>query len=125
MKEFIILIVVLLLTFVPNVLFKNYLDKTGTELISILESMNQDIQNEKKADFEKSNLLQETFLEKEKYWILIVDHEILDEVENSIEECVAFYNAEDKMEYESSFGKLRNHIEDLTKREETTLRNIL
>lgn len=125
MKEFIIIIVVLLLVFVPNILFKNYLAKSGTELISILESMNQDIQNDVKADLEKSKLLQETFWEKENYWILIVDHEILDEVENSLQECIAFYNAEDKMEYESSFGKLKNHIEDLTKREETTLRNIL
>lgn len=125
MKECIIIIVVLLLIFVPNIFFKNYLEKSGGELLSILENMNQDIQNDEKADFEKSKLLKDTFLEKEKYWILIVDHEILDEVENSLEECIAFYNAEDKMEYESSFGKLRNHIEDLTKREETTLRNIL
>lgn len=125
MKEILIIIAVLLLVFIPNVIFRNYLEKSGNELIEILESMNQDIQNEYGADKDKSEKLKKTFLEKEEKWILIVDHEILDEVENSLDECIAFYNAEDKMEYESSFGKLRNHIEDLTKREETTLRNIL
>lgn len=125
MKEILIIIAVLLLVFIPNIIFKNFLDKSGSELIDILESMNQDIQNEQEADKQKSEKLKQTFLEKEEKWILIVDHEILDEVENSLQECIAFYNAEDKMEYESSFGKLKNHIEDLTKREETTLRNIL
>ena len=125
MKEIIIIIVVLLLVFIPNLLFENYLEKSGTELIDILESMNYDVENGLPIDEKKSEKLKQTFLEKEKSWILIVDHEILDEVENSLEECIAFYNAEDKMEYESSFGKLKNHIEDLTKREETTLRNIL
>lgn len=125
MKEILIIIAVLLLVFIPNIIFKNFLDQSGSELIDILESMNQDIQNEQEADKQKSEKLKQTFLEKEEKWILIVDHEILDEVENSLQECIAFYNAEDKMEYESSFGKLKNHIEDLTKREETTLRNIL
>ena len=125
MKEFIIIIVVLLLTFVPNIYFKNYLEESGNEILAILESMEEDVQNKNDIDKAKSKALKETFLAKEKYWILIVDHEILDEVENSIEECIAFYNAEDKMEYDSSFGKLRNHIEDLTRREETSLLNIL
>lgn len=125
MKEAIILITVLLLTFVPNVVFKNYLEDTGNEILALLENMETDIQNEKEVDEEKSKKLGETFLEKEKYWILIVDHEILDEVENSIEECIAFYNAGDEMEFNSSFGKLRNHIEDLTRREELSLLNIL
>lgn len=125
MKEVIIIIVVLLMVFVPNMFFKNYLEDTGNEVLKILESMDDDIQNEREIDKEKSNILMDTFLEKEKFWILIVDHEILDEVENSVEECIAFYNAGDKMEFESSFGKLRNHIEDIARREETSLINIL
>ena len=62
---------------------------------------------------EKSKELENLFLEKEKKWILIVDHEILDEIENAIEECIAFYNAEDDMEFESSSNKLKNAIESL------------
>lgn len=125
MKEIMIIIVVLLLIFIPNMFFKNYLKDSGNEIIEVLESMDKDIQNDYEIDEKKSEKLKQTFLDKEKMWILIVDHEILDEVENGIEECIAFYNAGDKMEYDSSYGKLRNHIEDLNKREETTLLNIL
>ena len=125
MKETIIIVVVLALTFIPNVIFRNLLTETGNELIEIIDDMKKDFESESAGNKEKSQNLKSTFLVLEKKWILIVDHEILDEVENTIEECVAFYNADDEMEFDSSSQKLKNHIEDLAKREETTLNNIL
>ena len=124
MKEFFIIIISLLLVIVPNIIFKNYLEKSGDELINILEEMDSDLEN-KIFDEKKLDELKESFLEKEGKWILIVDHDILDEIENGVEECLAFYDAEDKMEFNSSFGKLKNYIEDLTRREEFSVRNIL
>lgn len=125
MKEFLIVFIVLLLVFIPNILFKNYLQTTGDELIKILNNMNDDISNGRNINEEKSSSLRECFREKEKGWILIIDHDILDEIENGIEECISSYDEEDKMEFTSSYGKLKNAIEDLTKREEVSLRNIL
>ena len=125
MKETLIIIIVLLIIFVPNFLFKNYLKDTGKDLLDILESMNDDIANEKDIDKGKSEALKDAFSEKEGKWIMIVDHEILDEIEDGVEECVSYYNENEKMDVNSSFGKLKSHIEDLHKREEISLVNIL
>lgn len=125
MKETLIIIIVLLIIFVPNFLFKNYLKDTGKDLLDILESMNDDIANEKDIDKGKSEALKNAFSEKEGKWIMIVDHEILDEIEDGVEECVSYYNENEKTDFNSSFGKLKSHIEDLYKREEISLVNIL
>ncbi len=125
MKETIIILVVLILTFTPNIIFKNFLDKSGKEIIEVLDDMNEDFLYNKEFDSNKSKKLKEEFLEKEKKWILIVDHEILDEIEGEIECCIVAYNEEDKMEFGASYSKVKNHIEDLKKREEISLENIL
>lgn len=125
MKEGIIIITVLIMTFVPNFFFKKYLETTGNEILELLQTMEKDIENGNGVNEETAKKLQENFLDKEKKWILFVDHEILDEIENAVEECIAFYNAEDDMEFESSSNKLKNSIEDLVKREEVSLTNIL
>lgn len=124
MKETIIIIAVLVLTFVPNFIFKNYLETSGSEIIDLVEVMKNELKNEN-SENDYSKELENTFLDKEKKWIMFVDHEILDEIENSIEECIAFYNAKDYMEFESSSNKLKSSIEDLRKREEISLSNIL
>ncbi len=124
MKETLIIISVLLLTFVPNILFKNYLEKTGEEIITILDSMNEDFENNKSIDEEKNKNLKEDFLSKEKKWILIVDHEILDEIESEIETCIVSYKEKDKMEFGISYNKVLNHIKDLKLREEISVENI-
>ena len=125
MKETIIICVSLALVFVPSFIFKNYLEKTGKDVLQILESMNDDIKNEAKPDEEKSKVLEKVYLEKEKKWILIVDHDILDEIEDGIAECIAYYNDEEKTEFISAYNKLKEHIKDLKKREEISLANIM
>ena len=125
MKETIIICVYLALVFVPSFIFKNYLEKTGKDVLQILESMNDDIKNEANPDEEKSKVLEKVYLEKEKKWILIVDHDILDEIEDGIAECIAYYNDEEKTEFISACNKLKEHIKDLKKREEISLANIM
>lgn len=125
MKETIIICVSLTLVFVPSFIFKNYLEKTGKDVLQILESMNEDIKNEITPDEEKSKVLEKVYLEKEKKWILIVDHDILDEIEDGIAECIAYYNDEEKTEFISAYNKLKEHIKDLKKREEISLANIM
>ena len=125
MKETIIICVALALVFVPSFIFKNYLEKTGKDVLQILESMNDDIKNEANPDEEKSKVLEKVYLEKEKKWILIVDHDILDEIEDGIAECIAYYNDEEKTEFISAYNKLKEHIKDLKKREEISLANIM
>lgn len=124
MKEAVIIIVSLALVFIPNFILKNFLDRTGKDVLNILETMKEDIKNDMMPNEEKSKVLKETFLEKEKSWIMIVHHEILDEIEDGIEECIFYYNYSEKAEFLSACGRLKNHIEDLKKREEISVVNI-
>ncbi len=125
MKEAIIICISLILVFVPSFIFKNYLDKTGKDVLQVLESMSDDIKNGATPNDEKSKMLERVYLEQEKKWILIIDHDILDEIEDGIAECIVYYNDEQKTEFFSAFRKLKEHIKDLKKREEVSLANIM
>ena len=124
LKEYIILITVLMLVFIPNVSFNHYLEKSGKEVINIAKELEMNLEkgNVNKSDADR---LKESFLEKEKIWILLVDHDMLDEIEYKVEDCVAHYSIEDKAEFISSAYQLYDEIEDLSKREEISFGNIL
>lgn len=124
-KEIIIMITVLILIFVPNILFKNYLKNTGKELIDILEEMNKDIINSNEVDNKLAEKLKEEFLKKEEKWILIVDHDLLDEVEMNVKDCISYYEKNEETDFLASYQKAIDCIEDLAKREEISLANIL
>ena len=124
MKEWIILITVLCLVFLPNIFFKKYLRDSGNELIEVVKILQDNLKGET-VNEEDAMRLKSAFYEREKVWILIVDHDMLDEIEYNVEECVALYSIENKKEFESSAYKLIDEIEDLSKREEISLANIL
>lgn len=124
-KEIIIMITVLILIFVPNILFKNYLKNTGEELIDILKEMNKNITNSNEVDNKLAEKLKEEFLKKEEKWILIVDHDLLDEVEMNIKDCISYYEKNEETDFLASYQKAIDCIEDLSKREELSLANIL
>lgn len=125
MKEIIILIVVLMLVFIPNVIFRNYLHSSGKELIRIIDELKYKIENENDVNEDDAKALKEAFLEKEKVWILIVDHDMLDEIEYEVEDCTAQYSIENKRDFISAAARLYDKIDDLYKREKITLGNIL
>lgn len=125
MKEIVIIISVLILTFGPSFMFRSYLEKSGEEILDVLNSMKDDIDNDLPVDKSKSEKLKGLFSEKEKKWILIVDHEISDEIENSVGDCIAFYNEKEAKDFNASYTRTRNSIEDLSKREEFSVENVL
>jgi len=125
MKEVFILIIVLMLVFIPNVLFKNYLYTSGNELIAIAEELKENVTHDKELNAQDALKLKEEFYDKEKIWILIVDHDMLDEIEYEVEDCVALYSEENKREFLSAANRLTDEVEDLAKREEISFANIL
>lgn len=124
MKEAIIIISVLVLVFVPGFLFTIFLDNTGSELLDILEDMKKDFEASGEIFIEKSKKLNECFLKNECKWIMVVDHEALDEIEDNLRECVGFYKEGNQTEFEIAAEKLKGHIEDLKKREDISIGNI-
>lgn len=124
MKETIIIFVVLVLVFVPGFIFANFLESTGSELLDILDDMQNCFDSYNNIDDEKGDKLYDCFLKNESKWIMIVDHEALDEIENGVHECVGFYEEGNEAEFKISSKKLKDHIEDLKKREEICLANI-
>ena len=125
MKEIVILILVLMLVFIPNYLFRNYLKSSGNEVIQIANDLKMKINSNSEIVKEDALKLKQDFLEKEKVWILIVDHDMLDEIEYEVESCVAQYSKESIRDFISSVNRLKDEIEDLSKREEISFANIL
>lgn len=125
MKEIIILMIVLMLVFIPNTLFRMYLKSSGEELVTIVNELKSKLEKEDEINELDARNLKKNFLEKEKIWILIVDHDMLDEIEYEVENCVAMYSKENMRDFISSANRLRDEIEDLAKREEISLANIL
>lgn len=125
MKEIVILIMVLMLVFIPNTLFKSYLKKSGNEIINIINELKSKLEEGVEVNTKDAKRLKEEFLTKEKIWILIVDHDMLDEIEYEIESCVAMYSKENMRDFMSSANRLSDEIEDLAKREEISFANIL
>ena len=50
---------------------------------------------------------------------------MLDEIEYQVEDCVAYYNYETRREFISASNRLIDEIDDLSRREEISLANIL
>ena len=124
MKEYIILIIVLVLIFVPNYFIRNYLKSSGDEIVAYIKNMQEILENNKEIGKNYAYGLKQMFLEKEKIWIILVDHDMLDEIENDIEECVAFFSIDEVADFNASSLKAIDAIEDLSKREELSLANI-
>ncbi len=124
MKEYIILIMVLVLIFVPNYFIRNYLKSSGDEIVVYIKNMQESLENNKEIGKNYAYGLKQMFLEKEKIWIILVDHDMLDEIENDIEECVAFFSIDEVADFNASSLKAIDAIEDLSKREELSLANI-
>ena len=124
MKEIIILIIVLCLVFIPNISFRKYLHHSGQEIVQIAKELQNSLE-QGMINPENALKLKEEFEKKEKVWILIVDHDMLDEIEYEIENCVAFYTIDNKQDFISAVSRLIDEIEDLSKREEISMANIL
>ena len=125
MKEIIILILVLLLVFIPNFYFQKFLSQSGNELIEIVNLLQNKMKEEVEVKKEDAIALKEMFYEKEKIWILIVDHDMLDEIEYAVEDSVALYTNETHADFFAASNRLKDEIEDLAKREEISFANIL
>lgn len=125
MKEIVILIVVIMLVFIPNYIFREYLKASGKELIDIVEELKDNLEKDREINSMDVDKLKKDFLAKEKIWILIVDHDMLDEIEYEVEDCVAQYSIETKNDFISSANRLSDEVKDLSRREEISLANIL
>ncbi len=125
MKEYAILVIVLLLVLIPSSLFRSILTSSGKELIQVAEELKEKIETEDEVEEAEASKLKEAFLEQEKIWILLVDHDMLDEIEYALEECVAFYHSDTKQDFLAAFNRFKDAVEDLPKREEISWINIL
>lgn len=124
MKEMIILISILILVFVPSIFLGNFLENSGEEIAMILDDMDKDFASDKSIDKSKSERLEKAFCEKESKWLMVLDHEALDELEATIEECIAYYNGDDEVEFSMAYGKAKHYLEDFAKREKISIINL-
>ena len=126
MKDLIIIIIILILVFGGDFCIHQYIDKTESEIIDLLETMGQGIETHSETlKKEYVSELNNIWNEKQKVWVMIQYHESIASAQEKIIECSNYYKSGNKVEFDSSFEKLKIDLEKLKNQETLTLDNIL
>ena len=128
MKEFLIIIVSLVLVFTGASVSQAYLDESSKHLIGELEVLREEIKkaqsNEENNSEELANQISEKWEETEDKWSLIIMHEELDLIELSL---IAMKIGIEEEEYERSMEELEKSkflLQHITEKEKFKLKNV-
>lgn len=128
MKEFVIIIVSLVLVFAGASVSQAYLEESSKDLIGELEVLREEIKkaqsDEENNSEELANEISEKWEETEDKWSLITMHEELDLIELSL---IAMEIAIQEQEYERSIEELEKSkflLEHITEKEKFKLKNV-
>ena len=128
MKEFLIIIVSLVLVFAGANVSQGYLNESSIELIDELEVLKEEIK--KAQDMQENNAqelsdnISDKWEETEDKWSLIIMHEELDLIELSL---IAMKTGIQEYEYERSIEELEKSkflLQHITEKEKFKLKNI-
>jgi hypothetical protein len=126
MKDFIVIVITVVLVFVGGIIAKKYFEKSGNEIVEIIEEMSKGLEID--TEEHKQNMIEKLKKEwdkKQSIWITIQYHTNINEMEDIVIECCNYYKTSNREEFDISCEKLKRNIEDLKYREEITLVNIL
>mgnify|MGYP002706791964 CR=1 FL=1 len=126
MKDFIVILIIVGIVFGGGLLTKNYFEKSGNEIIDIMEKMSGGLEKDNDEDKQKNiEKLNDEWDKKQSVWITIQYHTNVNEMEDILIECCNYYKTGNREEFDISFEKLKRNIKDLKYREEITIVNIL
>ncbi len=126
MKDFFVIMVIVAIVFGGSFFARKYFEKSGNEIIEILENFSKGLEEDSDEDKEKNiKALKDEWDKKQKIWITLQYHSNVNDMEDIVIECCNYYKDSSRDEFEISFEKLKRNIEDMKYREEITLVNIL
>ena len=125
MKDLIIVLTVIIIIFVPGYYTQKYLEKSGAEIIEIVEELKEEIRNDNMENFNKIEKLRIMWIKEQDWWNILSNHQNTDEVQREIQKLVTNYENKEKMDALINLTEIKSIIEDVPKGEGILLVNIL
>lgn len=116
----------ILIIFACGYLIRFYLQKTSSELILRLETVEQYAdQNNWDAAYSEMKSVDSLWERREKVWGMFINHHETDNISISLKSSLVYINKEDSVESLSSLSALRYYISHIPVIERISLKNIL
>lgn len=126
MKDLFIIVVILAIVFGGSFFLSNYFEKTGKEIIDIVDTMSEDLEMDNKDEkIAKIAELKEKWDKTQSVWIMLQYHDNINAIEDFIIECCNYYIYQNREEFDIARDKIIRSIEDLKYKEQFTLMNIM
>lgn len=125
MRDFIIILVIIVLVFGGGYWTESYLEKTEEELTIMLDELHDEIRSGNMDNQEKVNSLKELWAKTKDNWHILGNHEEIDEIEAQLNRFTESYIYQNATEATLSLVEMRFRINDIHKGEKLELVNIL
>lgn len=124
MKDWSVVIIILLLVFVPGYYSEIYLEKSGKEIVKMLENVENDVKHGNMEDLMKVKEIKEKWEKEQELWNILSNHQNTDDVQKNIEIMLANYQNKEADDVLANIAEIRFILEDVPKGEKIRLVNI-
>lgn len=124
MKDWSVVIIILLLVFVPGYYSEIYLEKSGEEIVKMLENVENDVKHGNMEDLMKVKEIKEKWEKEQELWNILSNHQNTDDIQKNIEIMLANYQNKEADDVLANIAEIRFILEDVPKGEKIRLVNI-
>lgn len=124
MRDLIVCIAILIIVFVPSYFAQKYLVDTGDELVSRLNVIKDEIEEDRMENLEELNKIKNRWDEIESVWNIISNHQGTDNIELAFTRLIISYGEKEKAECLVNLAEVVALIEDTPRSEKIGWENI-
>lgn len=124
MKDFIIVIIVIALVFIPGHYTKKYLEDSGEKIVETLIELRDEINNGQMENISLAYELREEWDKEQELWNVFSNHQNTDQIQREIEKLITNYANKEPHEALINITEIKSIIEDAPKGEGILLVNI-
>lgn len=124
MKDFSIIIVILILVFVPGYYAEKYLESSGERILKQVAELENEIKEGKLENVDKVERLKKDWETEQSIWNILSNHQNTDDVQKNIEILLTNYENKEDKEALVNLAEIRFILEDVPRGEKIRLVNI-
>ncbi len=124
MKDFSIIIIILILVFVPGYYTEKYLEDSGEKILKQISEIENEIKDGNLENIEKVKNLKEDWEKEQQLWNILSNHQNTDDVQKNIEILLTNYENKEDKEALVNLSEIRFILEDVPRGEKIRLVNI-
>lgn len=124
MRDLIVVIVILLIVFVPSFFSEKYLKESGSELVSRLNVIKDEIEEDRMENLEELYAIKKKWDEIEATWNILSNHKDTDDIELAFTRLMISYGEQEKAECLVNLAEVVALLEDTPRGEKISWENI-